>query len=297
MKLQACDQNMFDIFIPTCTRDLEQLRYLMYSLANFLDAECYDKVYIAWIDRLPFRGFPDSIPNEMSQRIIVLDFDQLISRRFVKRDGWLLQQVAKLNFSKLAKCEYYIVLDSKNLALRKIKLDYLLKDSKAISVTVSRDAHIKWWRGAAWALRHPGLLVHSEQKVLSSITPSIFNRDVVLRLLEDLENIHETSFERFFLKTRPIRSRFMRPTEFSLYYTFLDKIGAFEKYHFTDNVLQGGGVQIWNKYSQSMRDELATKIFTGQGKSLMTGIHREAWGSLSPEIKSSIFQFITHKCD
>ena len=277
---------MIDIFLPTYLPDLRQISVLMRSLDTYLETRAVASFNIAAIDT------PGSFVHVQE-----VDTHKFASRtRYLRpRDlgfsdpdgsreqGWSLQQAAKLGFARHATTEFYMVLDAKNIALRPIQVADLVQDGRSPWVLEDAVIHTKWWRGAAWALAHRKFNQTQGRQALSAATPVIFHTASVVAMLDWLERHHGESIERFMMRRRPIRQRFMRATEFAMYYVFMDREGLLDHYHFASNLLHDVPLQIWSAQPPEIRAERLRRILSGHAIGLFTGIHRPAWEALTEE--------------
>src|SRR5690606_597151 len=129
-----------------------------------------------------------------------------------------------------------------------------VKEGRAATTLEPLENHPRWWRGAAWALGHSSFDTHRSRLVLSAATPVILHTASVRAMVDWLEHRHRTSLANLFLKPRPQRWPLTQLTEFSLYYTFLDREGLFDRYHFQSDLLQDVASQIWQAHSADERE-------------------------------------------
>jgi hypothetical protein len=275
---------VIDLLVPTCQRDLPQLALLLRSLDTFLDRSVVSSLHLASIDR------PEAF-NEL-RRVATHKF-QPCTHYLSPGDlglheaggnhgrGWLQQQVAKLSFARHARGEFFMVLDSKNVALRPIGPTDLIERGRAQWALESISSHRKWWRGSAWALAHERFDYAPGRVALSSAAPVIFHTSSVVAMIDWLEQHHGESLERFFNKWRPIRHRFMRATEFTLYYVYMDRERLADRHHLMSNHLHDSESQIWTSFTSAVREERLRRILGGHTTGLFTGIHFAAWKGLT----------------
>lgn len=282
---------MLDIFIPTYPEDVQQLRMLLRSLDTFLDLDAVSSLSIAHVGSSDgFGRIRDVDTLKFASRTQFLSSGdlELGEPDGSRRQGWNLQQVAKLNFSRHARQAFYMVLDSKNLALRPLGLADLVVDGRAACTLEDADNHIPWWRGAAWALAHPAFDFRPGVQALSAATPVLMHTESVQAMVAWLERRHRMSLAGFFLKRRPIRSQFMRITEFSLYHTYMDREHLFETLHFPSDRLHDVRSQIWTGHTADERRARVARIVNGVSHQLFTGIQRGAWVVLAPDEQAAL---------
>ena len=282
---------MLDIFVPTYPPDLEQFSVLIRSLDTYLDLDAVATLNIALVG-----------PNEDIARVQKIDTLKFRARTryFLPSDlgmcepdgsrtqGWNLQQVAKLSFARHATSAFYMVMDSKNLALRPVRLDDLVRNGKAAITLEDAEIHKTWWRGAAWALAYRRFDRKPGRQALSAATPVILHSESVTAMVNWLERKHRMSLPSFFLKRRRIRSRFMQVTEFSMYYVFMDRENLLDRYHFESDGLHDVPSQIWSDQTPDDRSARLARILGCSTTGLFTGIQPGAWQALTPEEKAAI---------
>jgi hypothetical protein len=162
-----------DIFVPTCLRDLEQALILFRSLDTYLDLGSVASLNIAAIDSAEFFPRIQEIRTHKFQSRTNYLRTQDLGFSEPKGRMWLLQQAAKLSFARHSTTEFYMVLDSKNIALRPISIIDLVQNGRSAWVLEDAAIHKNWWRGSAWALSHKTFDLNSGRQVLSAATPVI----------------------------------------------------------------------------------------------------------------------------
>jgi len=274
---------MMDVFIPTCQRDLPQMHVLLRSLDTFLELPAVSSMNLAALGGPEVFDRVRQLPvHKFRPCTTYLRPSDLGLRRAGDDPGrvWKLQQAAKLSFARYARTEFYMVLDSKNLALRPVRLDDMIRGNRACWIFEPASIHAKWWRGSAWALAHRRFDMAPERTALSSATPAIFHTASVVAMITWLERHHGESLERFFTKVRPIRDRLMRATEFTLYYVYMDREGLGHARHFVWDRFHDSESQIWISSTPAMREERLRRILGGRTTGLFTGIHFSTWVTL-----------------
>jgi hypothetical protein len=180
------------------------------------------------------------------------------------------------------------VLDCKNILLEPVDFNSLLISGMAPMSTESVLQHPKWWNGAAWALNHNGILKEAVEKpVIGSVPPVFFNTKECYGLSTYIEGKFGRDIGRFMVSPRPIRHRFMRPSEFTLYHTWLDKQGVVNRLHYPCRTLQG--FYIWGRHSNDELNTLHSKIILNSEKRMFAGIHWRAWSRLSTDQKNHLY--------
>jgi Family of unknown function (DUF6492) len=280
-----------DLLIPTCQRDLPQVRLLLRSLDTFVDCDVVSSLNLISIDKPEFFSQVQQLATyKFQSRTRYLTPTDLGLREGISdyRQGWKLQQAAKLNFARYTRSEFYMVLDSKNIALRPVRPGDLIEQGRAALMPEAVSFHVKWYRGSAWALAHRGFDCAPERRAISSATPVTFHARTVANMLDWLERHHGESIERFLERRRPIRHRFMRPTEFTLYYVYLDREGLLDHYHILSERLHDRASQIWASLSPSESGERLRRILNRQTTGLFTAMHPGPWEALTESDRSEL---------
>jgi hypothetical protein len=281
-----------DLLIPTCQRDLPQVRLLLRSLDTFVDCDVVSSVNLISIDKPAFFSQVRQLATyKFQSRTRYLTPTDLGLREGISdyRQGWKLQQAAKLNFARYTGSEFYMVLDSKNIALRTVRGGDLMEHGRAALMPEAISFHTQWYRGSAWALAHRRFDCAPERKAISSATPVTFHAKTVANMLDWLERHHGESIERFLVRRRPIRHRFMRPTEFTLYYVYLDREGLLDRYHILSERLHDRASQIWASLSPGERTGRLSRILTRQTTGLFTTMHSGPWAALTGTDRSELY--------
>jgi Family of unknown function (DUF6492) len=278
-----------DIFVPTCLRDLDQATLLFQSLATYLNTDAVASLQIAAIDAAASYSRIQELPTHKFQSRTHYLRTQDLGLGEHHQQRWLLQQVAKLAFARHSTTEFYMVLDSKNMALRPIDITDLVRDGQSAWVLEDVVMHRDWWRGSAWALSHPKFEMNPGRQALSAATPVIFHTASVIQMLDWVEQYHGESIEKFFMKPRPLRRRVLRMqhTEFMMYYTFMDREGLQDRYHFVSDRLQDAAY-IWSGMAPEAIAERIDRVLTAKTTGLFTGFHRSLWQALTDAEKVQI---------
>jgi hypothetical protein len=196
-------------------------------------------------------------------------------------DGWFRQQVAKLLFARYVSTEFYMVLDSKNIVVNPVTADDLVRDGRAAWVLEPISPRkSSWWRGSAWALEHRAFERKSGAPGVSSATPFLFHTGTVVTMVDWLERRRRQRLQQLLADRKRFRGRFFSPTEFTLYYVFLDREQIAHRYHFASDRLHDTASQIWFRTSPEERSVRIRRIVTSQAAGLFTGIQRSAWNEL-----------------
>lgn len=107
-------------------------------------------------------------------------------------------------------------------------------------------------------------------------------------MIDWLEWYHGEPLQRFFDKRRLIRDRFMRATEFTLYYVYMDREGLRDRHHVLSDRLHDKESQIWASSTPSMREERLRRMLSGRTSGLFTGIAFAAWEALGEADRAAL---------
>lgn len=184
--------------------------------------------------------------------------------------GWFVQQLVKLAIAARIETDFYLTLDADVICLKPVGHDDLIRDGRAVTNTSEIDRHPDWYAHAERILgvRRSGLT--------HGVTPALFNREAMLRL----HALLGTRISRgaralgalFPRSSRPVnlirswRSHLLRNTpwtEYSLYHTFLESAGLFDRYHIRreDDAIYDNANSIWNV--QDFRDDAFEAFMNG----------------------------------
>jgi len=167
---------------------------------------------------------------------------------FTRLSGWYRQQLIKLEAARRVQSAFYLTLDADVVATRPVDLEALCARGTAPCGVVREDLHPRWYRGAEALIgaRLP------RQGISHTVTPTILHREAAEALIAHLER--RWAERRFSPGLRGIKQRAGRSyawlsrrsdlqgwrvllccsrpwSEYSLYYSFLEWSGSFERYH------------------------------------------------------------------
>jgi len=167
------------------------------------------------------------------------DEDQLVPefRKYPTVGGWTRQQVIKLAACRLMETPYYMTFDCDVLCTRRLELDDLLPNGKALIQLGSKLIHPTWWSSSAHLLGlEPKMNVPGMQ-----VTPAVLSTEVCDLLIRELDRLGTpaSAFEYLlkplsrFAKQRltPGYKKKFRWTEYTLYYLFAESRDLVAKYH------------------------------------------------------------------
>jgi Family of unknown function (DUF6492) len=150
--------------------------------------------------------------------------------------GSFVQQLAKLAIAERIATDFYLTLDADVICVRNVSAADLVIGHRSIANASQLDHHPDWYE---WAERVLG--VPRRSRLTHAVTPAVLSREAMLRLQAHLATRSEDGNWRGYLLGN------LPWTEYSLYYTFLESVGLFDRYHvLTDRPLLYGNC-IWNK--------------------------------------------------
>ena len=152
--------------------------------------------------------------------------------------GWFVQQLVKLAIAETVETDFYITLDSDVICMKRVGYDDLVENGRAVTNIRQEDVHPDWYTSAERILGVP------RSGLTHGVTPAILSRNAVLRLQEFLAKKVGRGARALGAvlprgsRLRDLvcswRSHLLRNTpwtEYSLYHTFLESSGIFDRYH------------------------------------------------------------------
>jgi hypothetical protein len=136
------------------------------------------------------------------------------------RAGWFVQQMAKMAACALAPTDLALILDADVFALRDVSIERVTADgTRAWAQLRDHDAHANWYR---WSER---LLKTKRSGAAYGVTPTVLSSEAMCLLLEHLAEVSGRSgWTSYLLRHAPW-------TEYTLYYTYLEREGLLERFH------------------------------------------------------------------
>jgi hypothetical protein len=291
-----------DLFVPTCTQDLDQATILFQSMSRFVAPDVWASVSIGAVDLdKSFDDIRELRTGRFQEQTSYMGLADLgIPEPHL--DGWVIQQAAKLAFARHAQTEFYAVLDSKNIARAPIELSDLVKDGQAAGNFEYASAHPSFWRDAAWALDHRGFDRSRRRLVLSVFTPVLLHTATVRQLVDFIESKFDLSIGDFFrAQCNMIGSKFDKVmvragrrravAEFPLYFVYLDKVDRLDR-HFSSPILQQQPYGWWPQNPEE-RSALCKRILSDDQDGLFAGVHRTAWTLMNEADRHALREFTT----
>jgi hypothetical protein len=228
--LQQCSS--LDACLPLLRKDYERFLLLDRSLKAHLPdlRTCWVVVADSEYDELkgcfekPYQVIPESLLAPEIDEFRRLAFPRTEDRQRRHLLGWYIQQIAKLAIAERVETTFYLTLDADVQCIRPTRYDELVRDGRAVVNTEPEDWHPAWYR------RAEQILGYQRSGVNYGVTPSLLNRDGVLRLQGYLfERGAAENWRLYLMRNTPW-------TEYTLYHTFLEGAGLWDRYHIRGGV-------------------------------------------------------------
>lgn len=201
-----------DVVSIFCKRDLPFQLLQARSIARFLDRDSLGRLIYVWNEPEPQ---PDEALRLLCNQLGSFDFQMIqssdlgIENAYVDENAWLTQQAAKLLVASRVETQNYMVLDAKNHFIRPCATtDFIHSDSRA-----ARNLHELSKGGdydrLAYALRFFGCATPATLSAVEPVTPFIFNRSIVLRMIERIEAATTGALATVFFRHDEMLSEFL----------------------------------------------------------------------------------------
>jgi hypothetical protein len=241
----AMAEATIDAVLPLAKSDLERFERLLFpSLQRF-----FGILGTCWIVT-PAREAVSLSKTIKDDRFLVLPETDLIpeltSYRRLLRDvgaatgagsGWFIQQLIKLAIAKRVSSAFYLTLDADILCVREARYTDLVRDGRATAVVYRSDKDVHggwyWWTEKVLGFPRSGRT--------HGVTPAVLSVEAVNRLFDYLHSrVKEKglTIEAYLLKKLPW-------TEYTLYYSFLEHMELFDRYHFQASMPLSGNC-LWH---------------------------------------------------
>ena len=278
-----------NIVVVVYEKEINELFLLLESISIYFDLNSIDKIYITTQEE------GDSLKNYLREDICkrfplvncLVEINQqsdLIGEVY-GISGWFIQQALKLKTASISSQRYSLVLDCKNHFINSTSAkDYFLDGKPLYSYTSERgkfDSDSKILANnfdSAFAIFGLDYRTYID-KALGSLTPFIFDRDIVLEMISFIENAYDDSFYKLFFSR-------LNTAEFYLYTAYLHKTNLF--YEATSERKEWVSAVIWGDNSSDLNylNWVESMILSNQLK--LFGIHKNAYGKLSFEVKEKL---------
>jgi hypothetical protein len=172
---------------------------------------------------------------------------------FRRAAGWYRQQVIKLAIAAYVESPFYMTFDADVICTRPVATADLIPDGRALVHVTKADPHADWYE------RAEVLLGVRRSGRSHGVTPCIYNTEGMLALHEYLGS-RESLFNRLSLRSLPVpkvgallrgwRAFLLRNvpwTEQSLYFTYLEAEGLYDRYYLepVEDVIYDGHRSLW----------------------------------------------------
>jgi len=148
-------------------------------------------------------------------------------------NGWQIQQILKISCSRFSSSQASLILDTKHIFLKEIRLVNYYENGKYKMPIGSQSIHIDKSRGDCFINSHNLFGLDWRKyidKTLPTVTPYIFDTNIINEMCDFIEsNNSKLNFEEYFIHN------IAKYTEFYLYAAFLQKIGKFEDLYIAIN--------------------------------------------------------------
>lgn len=231
-----------DAVLPLLARDAERAKILFDSLRLFRDlGTCWvivrDRELAELRVKIPEKRFL-LIPE--STLIPELGIYRILWRLRGKGNisGWYVQQLLKMAMAEKVQTDFYLTLDADVICMKPVSYDDLVKKGRAISRRTAKDGHANWYQ---WAERVLGL---PRSPFQHGVTPALLSREAMIRLQKYLatrtslpvrsgwkRGVDDALMGKLMPSWRSYLIRNLPWTEYSLYGTFLDASGLYDRYH------------------------------------------------------------------
>ena len=187
--------------------------------------------------------------------------------------GWTKQMILKLAVANLVHTDYYLTLDTDVFLTKRLSGPDVLEGGKLVYQKEIPGTHKKWWKSSAHLLRVEADRV-LDQEFAMGVTPEYLVTEVCRKLQAEIESLHGTrDFASWLMTSRMSKKSLFNKmikmlcesapflavlvprvrieqirscdwTEYSLYWTYLNKLGLAERYY-AENGRQVYGNCIW----------------------------------------------------
>jgi hypothetical protein len=231
-----------DAVLPLLARDLERSKILLDSLRLFRDLGTLWVIARADEQAHLERSIGDGHIRFLSEEEVVPELKAYRWLHWVRNrgrssiSGWYVQQLAKMSMADRVDTDFYLTLDADVICMKPVGYDDLIANGRAINQRTREDRHPDWYRWAERVLGTPrSCFTHG-------VTPALLSREAMNDLHKHLEQ-RESAFARWAGGWLPVgagalvggwRAYLLRNlpwTEYSLYGTFLDTSGRYDRYH------------------------------------------------------------------
>jgi len=194
---ETCESALPDVpkislVIPFYEKDLCRTKLLSRGIQRFAQPGTFHTVHLVWVSK----ELPDLHQEDLDFIRRTLHDAGIVTRFHVKAvehgstNGWVVQQVVKLEMAKEVSTPFYLVLDSKNAPIRPFGVrDFVNGDGKGFlwaqyTLGSLQDPHKRWHNEALRTLGAENLPESS--RTGQCVTPFVLHRQSTLDLLSEL---------------------------------------------------------------------------------------------------------------
>ena len=199
--------------LPVSLKDINRSKILLQSLNTFFDPDSLDKILIIVPEIEPMKSMLSSFPLKFKTRLLIEKeiIPEKDWKKFNKKDGWIKQQILKIQAAKYITTDFYLCLDADIICFKDTDYSKLIKNNRPIANIELKSFHQKWWNKSHKVLKTP----KTNSKNGIGVTPSILITNEVLGLIKHLE----ASYKQSFIKTLCQKKGW---TEYTLYWLYLE---------------------------------------------------------------------------
>jgi len=216
-----------EIVVPFFERDICKLKYTLRSIeVNDPDHNLGD-VYLLWVSLRDSADFKDELlpiveSLRKTRNVTLLDFHAQVL--FSRTNGWFAQQIYKLKAASFVKSDYYLVMDTKNTLLQKVKKDTFFTSCNQAKMFAEfpwaqmPEPHKTWFQNSQWKLNVSKI---PTGPMPMSVTPILLKKQLVLDMLKLIgedpaaESMCNGNLCNMLMAPSPGDQR--HPTEFTMY--------------------------------------------------------------------------------
>lgn len=208
-----------------------------------------------------------------------------------------MQQLVKMAIAPAIESEFYLTLDADVICVKAVRLPDLIDGGRARSARFQSKIHRDWY---SWAERVLGL---PSSGFTHDVTPSLLSREAMIHLhgylegklnplLRRIARLLPSSVGPLVSSWRSYLLRNLPWTEYTLYHTFLEATGSWDRYHYDGGNSWVAGNSLWKKEEFSSWDPEKSfrtqKDFYFSVVQSNTGVSAaEVWRKVRPYIRGT----------
>ena len=253
--------------------ELERLKSIqLKSLRKFLDLSILKDFFIV-ASQEDIQTIKDDLLRSYPEFPFVFVAEDELCPSIMGAAGWTKQMILKLAIANRVETDYYLTLDTDVFLTKPLSGADILQEGKLVYQKEDPRTHKKWWESSACLLNVAADRV-LEKEFAMGVTPEYLVTEVCRKLQREIESLHATKDFAFWLMTsrmskKSLSNKIIRVlcksapflagllprtrldlirtcdwTEYSLYWTYLNKLQLAEKYY-AQNGRQVYGNCIW----------------------------------------------------